>query len=127
MLKSERDYEKAIRKMLLRVQNVTSLEEIQPHQMSLEDAEILMDCIKQGYLVGKTEDNGIELRTLDGKAHPELLSSLITPKGFAFLKPKNTDMKATAAIVISSFALLISILSSLDKILENIRWLIDLL
>lgn len=126
MLQSQRDYEKALRAMLLRVQRADSLDDVQPHQMSMEDAEILTDCIKQGYLRGITEEKGSELRTLDGKAHPVLLSTVITPKGAAFLKPKRTDIKATVALIISILALLVSILSNLDKIVENCRLIVNL-
>ncbi|WP_195278929.1 hypothetical protein [Clostridium sp. J1101437_171009_A5] len=126
MLRSQRDYEKALRAMLLRVQRADSLDDVQPHQMNLEDAEILMDCVKLGYLHGRAENKGAELRTMDGKAHPVLLNTIITPKGLAFLRPKHTDIKATAAIVISILALLVSILSDLDRIIENCRLILNL-
>ena len=127
MLKSQRGYEKALRAMLRQVQGAASLSEIQPHQMNREDSEILMECIKLGYLLGETEKNGVELRTKDGKAHPELHSTSLTPKGFAFLRPKRTDIKATVSLCISILALLVSILANLDKIAENFRLLTGLL
>ena len=123
MLKSQRGYEKAMRSMLRRVHSSESLQSWNPHKMSVEDAEILMDCIKAGYLIGTTESDGAEHRTLDGKAHPELLSTSITPNGFAFLKPKRTDLKATVAIWLSIFAFIFSTLATLDKIVENYHWL----
>jgi hypothetical protein len=127
MLRSERQYERAIRNMLHSVQSAESVDEFDTWKMSTEECEVLSACIKRGYLVGKIEDDDGELRTLDGKMHPNLLNTTVTPAGCAFLRPKRTDAKATAAIMISIAALLVSILANLDRIAENYRWLIDLL
>lgn len=126
MIRSEKEYLKAQKKMLLRVQS-SNLEDIDPHQMSMEDAEILMSCIRSGYLAGRYKENGFELRTMDGKAHPELLSTRITPAGAAFLKPNRTDRKATWALIIAFLSLVVSILSSFLDIRETICYLIHLL
>lgn len=108
--------------MLLRIQKM-KLEDVNTFEMSIGEAEILMSCVKAGYLNGRYEENGLEFRTMDGKAHPELLSTGITPLGAAFLNPKNTEVKATIALVFSGIALLVSILSNLSSIKENIDYI----
>lgn len=126
MIKSKKELIQAEKKMILFVQD-SNLSDIDPHQMTYEDAEILMQCIKSGYLIGVCERDGHELRTLDGKAHPELLSTNITPAGSAFLKPNKTDVKATAAIIISILSLAIAVLSNLQEIVQSVGWIADLL
>lgn len=127
MISSEKEYESAMREMILKVQAGYE----PPFDASAEEMELLSDCIRRGYLNGCTTDVGLngqiqELRTMDGKMHPVLYNHVITPKGFAFLKPKNTDKKSTAALLISLIALLVSILSNLDKIFENFHLILSL-
>ena len=73
-----------------------------PFDADAEELEVLSDCIKNGYIRGRTTyfHNGKEqeLRTLDGKMHPEIINHIIPPKGLAFLsendecdKPNETD------------------------------------
>lgn len=133
MIKSEREYKKAMRDMIRRVQSAKNADEINDATLTMEEAEILTDCILEGYVRGKVEEelsNGrvITLRTLDGKAHPEIYNTVIPLKGLAFLKPENTALKATIAIcasviasLVSISALFVSLLSSLDKILVNLE------
>ena len=126
VIKSEKDYIKAQKEMLLRIQEM-KLEDVNTRNMSTDEAEILMSCVKAGYLIGRYEENGLELRTMDGKAHPELFSTSITPSGAAFLKPNNSDAKATIALIISFLALIVSILSNFLDMKETIDFLICLL
>ena len=92
MIRNQTDYRKAMCKMIRKIQNSSSAEEINDLEMSIEDAEILNDCIENGFVRGKTtyrNHNGeeIELRTMDGKAHSEIFNTVITLKGLEFLKP----------------------------------------
>ena len=57
--------------------------------------------------------------------HPELLNTLITPRGYAFLKPQKTDVKATVALIVSIVAVVVSIAANLQQIVESFRWLVD--
>ena len=127
MLHTEKEYNSAMRQMILRVQQAASVDEINTWDMSIEEAEILLDCVASGYLIGKVPKNIAECRTLDGKAHPELFNTVITPKGLAFLKPPRTDLKATIALIVSAIAALISLLSNADQILHNIKSFLSLI
>ena len=139
MISNQTDYRKAMCKMIRKIQNSSSAEEINDLEMSIEDAEILNDCIENGFVRGKTtyrNHNGeeIELRTMDGKAHSEIFNTVITLKGLEFLKPDRTKTKANLAIIISAIAgvvslgsLLVSVLANLDKIISNLEILNDLL
>lgn len=126
MVKNQKGYIREMRSMIRRVQTLPKGESLNPFELSHEEAEILSDCIKNGYVIGTVtsfdKDTGreYELRTMDGKIHPELFNNVITPKGLAFLKPSKTDIKASIALIISILALLISFLSQLDRIIQNI-------
>lgn len=112
MISSEKEYKEAMKCMVRKVQ---SGEKIDVSGLSIEEAEVLSDCIKCGYIIGKaTEWNErlhdfIDLRTLDGKAHPEIQSSVIPLKGMAFLKAV-PDWRTIVPIVISICALMVSII-----------------
>ena len=67
MIRSQREYKRAMRKMIRRIQ---SGEEIDSWRESSEDMEILADCILAGYVNGELKDDGKTLRTMDGKIHP---------------------------------------------------------
>lgn len=125
-IKSERSFIKAQKKMLLHIQTM-KLEDVDTRNMSMDEAEILMTCIKAGYLIGRYEENGLEFRTMDGKAHPELLSTKITLAGAAFLKPRHTGENTNIALIISFLVLVVSILSSFSEIKKTIGSLICLL
>ena len=94
MLHTEKEYNSAMRQMILRVQQATSVDEINTWDMSIEEAEILLDCVASGYLIGKIPKNITECRTLDGKAHPELFNTVVTPKGLAFFKTSTNRFKS---------------------------------
>ncbi len=125
MIKSEREYNRAVREMLRRVQLASSVDEFHSDKMSVQESEILADCIKREFLIGRVSDSTGEFRTEDGKMHPELLNTLITPRGYAFLKPQKTDVKATVALIVSIVAVVVSIAANLQQIVESFRWLAD--
>lgn len=96
MINSEDEYYEAMRDMIRKVQAGYE----PPFTASVEEMEIFADCIRAGYLIGKTtyiDRDGIEQesRTMDGKMHPELTNHVVPPKGLAFLanggKNSSTD------------------------------------
>ena len=132
--RTEKDYISAMRKMILRVQNATDLDEIDTFTMTANEAEILFDCMKEGYLIGKVPKDETDFRTMDGKAHPELINTVVPPKGLAFLRPVKTDLKSNIALgvsvfaaLISLFAFLVTLLANLDKIIQNWSIFVSLL
>lgn len=139
MIRDQADYRKAMCDMIHRIQKAKSPEEINTMEMSIEDAEILNDCIENGFVRGETyatNSNGkkFPLRTMDGKAHPEIYNTVITLKGLEFLKPNRAEARANLAIAISAVAgvvsiasLLVNALANLDKIVENFQFLTNLL
>lgn len=106
MIKSEVEYIKEMRNMVKRVQ---SGEHIDTQNASIQDLEILCDCIKLGYINGTIEKNGVQERTLDGKIHPTVFNAHIPLKGIAFLHPK-PDWKFLLPLLISLVALVKSFL-----------------
>lgn len=106
MIRSQREYKRAMRKMIRRIQ---SGEEIDSWRESSEDMEILADCILAGYVNGELKDDGKTLRTMDGKIHPIVFNSHIPLKGLAFLHPQ-IDWKFIIPTIISIIALLCSLL-----------------
>lgn len=84
-ISNESDYKNAMRVMIRRVQ---SGEAIDTFSESVEDMEILSDCIRLGYINGAVEQDGRPFRTLDGKMHPVIHNSHIPLKGIAFLHPQ---------------------------------------
>ena len=111
MIRSQREYKRAMRKMIRRIQ---SGEEIDSWRESSEDMEILADCILAGYVNGELKDDGKTLRTMDGKIHPIVFNSHIPLKGLAFLHPQ-IDWKFIIPTIISIIALLCSLLGSLGS------------
>lgn len=92
MIQSENEYYEAMRTMIRKVQQGYE----PPFTADAEELEILSDCIKAGYLIGKTtyiDMDGVEResRTLDGKIHPELTNHVVPPKGLAFLNSPIED------------------------------------
>ena len=125
MLKTDKDYTKAMKTMIRRIQAGDTPSSF---IITAEDCEILAECIKAGYINGTTtytdiNGNVSELRTCDGTIHPTIYNNIITLKGLEFLKPNYVEIKANLAIAISALALLISLLSNLDKIIENLKFL----
>ncbi|MFR1050955.1 MAG: hypothetical protein ACLSE7_04430 [Lachnospirales bacterium] len=112
MITSERGYNKEMRKMIMRVQSGDIPD---PFQSSVEEMEILSDCVRNGYVNGKTSEwsdvskDFAELRTMDGKMHPIIHNSFIPAKGLAFLHPK-IDWKFVIPTVLSAIALVKSFL-----------------
>ena len=89
---------------------------------------------KEGYLIGKVPKDETDFRTMDGKAHPELINTVVPPKGLAFLRPVKTDLKSNIALgvsvfaaLISLFAFLVTLLANLDKIIQNWSIFVSLL
>lgn len=111
MIKSQREYKKAMRIMISRVQRG---EHIDIWNESTENMEILADCISAGYVNGELMRDGKELRTLDGKIHPIIYNSHIPLKGIAFLHPQ-LDWKFIIPTIISILALLCSLLEPLPS------------
>lgn len=138
MIQSRSDYRAAVCRMIRTVQTAKSADEINSLKMTAEDAEILNDCIESGFIRGRisylnSDGKEIKLRTLDGKAHPQVFSTVITMKGLEFLKPDRTKLKANLALVFSALAVVVSVCSvlvtgmaNLDKILGNLSLLMEL-
>lgn len=106
MIHSEREYLQAMRVMVKRVQNGDHIDVI---SSSIEDLEILADCIRCGYINGSVDDGSHAMRTMDGKIHPRIFNNHIPLKGIAFLYPQ-PDWKFWIPTVISLLALLKSFL-----------------
>lgn len=129
MIKTERGYRRAMKRMIKRVRSTDDIAELDSSKMDPLDAEILYDCIAEGYIRGKLTDtlgrdkHKIELRAMSGKALPEVYNNIITLKGLAFLKPDRTRLKANIALAISICAMLISLMANLDKVLLNLQLL----
>lgn len=107
MIKTEKQYCRAMRKMIRRVQ---SGEQINANSASFEDMEILSDCIRLGYVNGIIEESGCVLRTLDGKMRPRIFNNHIPLKGIAFLHP-HPNWEFLIPTIISLIALVKSFLS----------------
>lgn len=131
MIRNQTDYRIAMCNMIRRVQTAKSADEISDAKMSLEEAEILMDCIENGFVRGKTtylskDGEEMDRRTLDGMPHPWVYSTVITLKGLEFLKPDRTKLKANLALILSVSSLVVSCLANLDKIITNLNLLLKL-
>ena len=125
MIKSEREFTREMRKTILRIANGQSPFH---NPATDDDSEVIAECINHGYLLSKHPlENGAVLRTMDGKAHPDVNTTVIPLKGLAFLKPDRTRTYARVSLWLSIAALLVSILSNLPEIFESVRMLIDLL
>ena len=90
MVPSSQDYTNAMKEMICKVQNGYE----PPFDASDEELELLSDCIKEGYIRGRTTYIGSdgrerELRTLDGKIHPQIINHIISPKGLSFLSEQD--------------------------------------
>lgn len=101
MIKSEREYIRAMRNMVKRIQNG---EQINVMSNSVEELEILADCIRCGYINGTVEDGERAFRTMDGKIHPRIFNNHIPLKGIVFLNPR-PDWKFLIPTAISLIAL----------------------
>lgn len=95
MISSNQDYIDAMKEMIRKVQSGYE----PPFNAGVEELEILSDCIKNGYIRGRTtyvasDGREHELRTLDGKMHPEIINHVIPPKGLAFLDNSSDNNKS---------------------------------
>ena len=112
MLKTKSDFDKAMRSIIVRVQNGEKFED---GNYSVEEMEVLAECIKNGYINGevsgysKITQQVVEYRDSDGKMHPIIYNNIIPPKGLVFLNPQ-TDWKFIVPTVISIIALIKSFL-----------------
>lgn len=125
MIKSERAFTKAMRKTIRCVANGQS-----PFHSPAtdDDSEVIAECINHGYLLSNSPlENGIVLRTADGKAHPDVNTTVVPLKGLAFLKPDRTRAYAKVSLGLSIAALLVSILANLPEILGSVQMLASLL
>ena len=111
LLNTERKYQNAMKRMIKRIQKTGDIPD--PRNLSDQDAEILMDCVKQGFLIGEAQGWDerrhafIDHRVLTGKAMPEVHSATIPLKGVIFLKP-TIDWKFVVPTAISIAALIIT-------------------
>lgn len=92
MISSGQEYTNAMKDMIRKVQEGYE----PPFSADAEELEVLSDCIKEGYIRGRTtyidsDGHERELRTLDGKMHPEIINHIIPPKGLAFLGDSSDD------------------------------------
>ena len=125
MIKSEREFIIEMQNTILRVANGESPFH---NPATDDDSEVIAECINQGYLLSNSPlDEGTVLRTMDGKAHPDVNTSVVPLKGLAFLKPDRTRLYAKVSLGLSIAALLVSILANLPEILGSLRMLADLL
>lgn len=86
MISSSQEYTEAMKDMVRKVQKGYE----PPFSADADELEILSDCIKEGYIRGRTtyidsDGHEKELHTLDGKMHPEIINHVIPPKGLDFL------------------------------------------
>lgn len=122
MLKSEKEFEKAMRKVIRSVLN----EKYPPDSLSKrEDLEVITECIEQGYLLSRYEKDGKKvLRTADGTPHPKVVTEIVPLKGLKFLSPDRTNLKSNIALILSALAFLVSLFANLDRIITNLSALI---
>lgn len=122
MIDSEHKFKRAMRRMIKRIINGQSP---LPDNPSREDYEVLTECIKAEYILS-LQDEDLTIRTMDGCPHPVPNCEVIPLKGLAFLKPDKAELYARISIWLSIFALLISVLTNLTEIVQNVRLLIGL-
>ncbi len=126
MIRNEKEFNAAMRRMIRRVQAGELL--IDPEDP--EDAEVLAECIKNGYLNGSTSvidpktGKIREYRTQDGKIHPRLYNTLVPKAGLAFLNSEKMNLRVNWALAVSISAILVSLLANLDKIYHNLQHLL---
>ena len=129
MIRSEKEFNAAMRRMIRRVQAGELL--IDP--ANPEDAEVLAECIKNGYLNGsitvKDPRTGEEreYRTKDGKIHPRLYNTIVPKAGLAFLNSEKMNSRVNWALAVSIGAIIVSLLANMDKIYHNIQSLMAFL
>ena len=129
MIRSEKEFNAAMRRMIRRVQ----AGELFIDPANPEDAEVLAECIKNGYLNGsitvKDPRTGEEreYRTKDGKIHPRLYNTIVPKAGLAFLNSEKMNSRVNWALAVSIGAIIVSLLANMDKIYHNIQSLMAFL
>lgn len=93
MIETEEEFLQAMRDMIRKVQDGYDL----PFSASTEEAEVLAECIRRGYLYGtitisSKSGKDMEFRTLDGKIHPVLYNRVVSPDGLAFLVSEEKEV-----------------------------------
>lgn len=123
MIKSERAFTKAMRKMISNIADGKSPYHDPPTD---DDCEVLAECISRGLLLSAAPlDGGNVLRTMDGKAHPMVNTQVVPLKGLAFLHPDRTRLRANIALSLSTIAILVSVLVGLPQIISSVKLLIN--
>ncbi len=129
VIRNEKEFNAAMRRMIRRVQSGELL--IDP--ANPETAEVLAECIRNGYLNGtimaEDPETGrmVENRTADGKIHPRLYNTLVPKAGLAFLHSEKLNIRVNWALAVSFGAILVSMLANLDKIYYNLLHLLRFL
>lgn len=119
MIKSERAFTAAMRKMIICIIKGKSPLHNPPTD---DDYEVLAECINRGLLLSSDQlKNGTVMRTMDGKAHPAVNANIVPLKGLAFLRPDRTKLRANIALALSIIAIFISVLSNFSAIVDNVR------
>jgi hypothetical protein len=86
------------------------------------DKEVMAECISRGYLYQSPRKYGLEIhRDIFGVVYSEVDRSIVPLAGLAFLHPDRSIARSWAALTISAFALLVSILTNLPDILAVIQ------
>ena len=88
------------------------------------DAFVAKECIDAGYLVGV---KAVTLASGRVRLHYRSGGPMVTAAGHDFLAPNKTEIKATVALWLSGFAILFSVLATLDRMLENYHLLANAL
>lgn len=84
-------------------------------------AECLATCIDKEYIIGYSYD-----RNALGNPMFDHINPKVTQEGMLFIENKSPNRSANIAIIISVFALLISLLSNLEKIIASVIMLLKL-
>lgn len=115
MIKSERQFNRAMRKMIRRV---IAGERPLPENPTRDDLEVLAECVKRGYIFSATTNERGEMpRNQLGVPIVDYISeqTVLLP-GLVFLHPDDTKVRANIALVISGLALLSTVLFELIRL-----------
>lgn len=115
MIKTEKEFNNAMREMIIRVTKGEYPYTSNPP--SRDDLEVLSECISRGYLLSMDASS---LRTMDGAPHPTLNKDVVPLKGLSFLNPDRTEKRSITALWISIVAVAISFFSNLPVIVHNV-------
>lgn len=115
MIKSERQFNRAMRKMIRRV--IAGKRPL-PENPTRDDLEVLAECVKRGYIFSATTNERGEMpRNQLGVPIVDYISeqTFLLP-GLVFLHPDDTKVRANIALVISGLALLSTVLFELIRL-----------